>query len=53
MSDWKVDEKWLKAAARFEGVIAAHRILKGDDGDDADQILWQIADEIKAEVDGE
>jgi hypothetical protein len=51
MSEPLVSEKWLLAAARLEGVIEAHRILKGGDGDEADAILWRLFDEIVEEVD--
>jgi hypothetical protein len=53
MSDRLVREKWLIAAARFQGVIEAHRIMKGGDGDEYDAILWRLFDEFVAEVDGE
>jgi hypothetical protein len=51
MSDRKVSEKWLTAAAKFEGIIDAHRILKGGEGDEFDLLLWRLFDEIVAEVD--
>lgn len=45
--------KWLSAAARFEGVIEAHKIMKQAQGDQYDQILWDMAAEIAKEVDGD
>lgn len=51
MNEWANYDKWLIAAARFEGVIEAHRILKNGKGDEADELLWKMAAEIAAEVD--
>jgi hypothetical protein len=53
MSERLVRERYLTAAARLEGLIAAHRILKGDDGDESDRQLWRLTDETIAEVYGD
>jgi hypothetical protein len=45
--------RYLVSSARFEGMIEAHRILKGGDGDEADRLLWSMAAEIAREADGE
>ena len=51
MSEGLVGHRWLIAAARFEGSIEAHRILKGGEGDDADLLLCKMFDEIRREAD--
>ena len=51
MSEQLVAHRWLIAAARFEGSIEAHRILKGGEGDEYDMLLWRMFDEIRGEVD--
>jgi hypothetical protein len=51
MSERLVSYRWLKAAARFEGSIEAHRILKGGQGDEHDLLLWKMFDDIRAEAD--
>jgi hypothetical protein len=53
MSERLVRERYLTVAARLEGLIAAHRILKGDDGDEFDRQLWRLTDETIAEVYGD
>jgi hypothetical protein len=53
MSERLVRDKWLIAAARFEGIIDAHKILKDGKGDYADELLWKMAADIAAEVDSE
>ena len=57
MSDWmdgyRHTERWLRLAARLEGLIDAHRVLKGDDGDEFDQLLWRLADETVKEAEDE
>ena len=57
MSDWmdgyRHTERWLRLAARLEGLIEAHRVLKGDDGDEFDQLLWRLADETVKEANDE
>jgi hypothetical protein len=55
MSDWldgyRHTQRWLKLAAQLEGLIEAHRILKGDDGDVYDRQLWRLAEEASKEAD--
>jgi hypothetical protein len=51
MSERLVSERWLTAAAKFEGIIEAHRIVKRGEGDEFDLLLWRLFDEIVAEVD--
>ena len=51
MGEMLVGQKWLNAAARFEGLIEAHRILKDGVGDETDELLWRLADEVIREVD--
>ena len=55
MSDWmdgyKHVERWLNLAAGLEGLIEAHKILKGDDGDETDELLWRLAAEKVKEAD--
>ncbi len=50
MSERLVSDRWLTAAAKFEGIIEAHRILKGGEGDEFDLLLWRLFDEIVYEV---
>jgi hypothetical protein len=54
MSEWMDGyahvERWLKLAARLEGLIDAHKILKGGDGDEFDRLLWSMAGEMIAEA---
>mgnify|MGYP001087871222 CR=1 FL=1 len=53
MSERLVRERYLTAAGRLEGLIDAHRILKGDDGDEFDRQLWRLTDETIREVYGD
>jgi hypothetical protein len=53
MSERLVRAQYLIAAGRLEGLIDAHRILKGDDGDEFDQQLWRLTDETIREVYGD
>jgi hypothetical protein len=53
MSERLVRERYLLVAARLEGLIEAHRILKGDDGDEFDRNLWRMTDETLEEVYGD
>jgi len=53
MSERLVRERYLTAAGRLEGLIEAHRILKGEDGDEFDIVLWEMTDEVLAEVYGD
>ncbi len=50
MSERLVSDRWLTAAAKFEGIIEAHRILKGGEGDEFDLLLWRLFDKIVYEV---
>jgi hypothetical protein len=49
MSERLVRERYLNVAARLEGLIEAHEILKGGEGDDADMLLWRLTKEVLAE----
>jgi hypothetical protein len=53
MSERLVRERYLTVAARLEGLIEAHRMLKQDDGDDTDRMLWRLAEETLEEVYGD
>ena len=53
MSERLVRERYLTVAARLEGLIEAHRILKGDDADDADLLLWRLTAETLDEEYGD
>lgn len=57
MSDWIEEHertmKWLRHSARLEGMLEAHKVLKGDRADDIDRLLWRMTDEMIAEVDHE
>ncbi len=53
MSERLVREQYLIAAARLEGIIEAHRILKGDEGDMFDEQLWRLTEETLEEVYGD
>jgi hypothetical protein len=53
MSERLVREQYLIAAARLEGIIDAHRILKGGHGDMFDEQLWRLTDETLKEVYGD
>jgi len=53
MSERLVRERYLKVAGRLEGLIDAHRILKGGKGDEVDQQLWRMVDETLREVYGD
>jgi hypothetical protein len=54
MSEWmdgyRHVNRWLTFAAKLEGLIEAHQMLKGDDGDDYDKLLWRLAGEASKEV---
>jgi hypothetical protein len=53
MSERLVRERYLTVAARLEGLIDAHRILKGDDGDEFDRNLWSMTADTLAEMYGD
>jgi hypothetical protein len=53
MSERLVRERYLKVAGRLEGLIEAHRILKGDGGDEFDRHLWRMTAETLREVYGD
>jgi hypothetical protein len=41
---------YMMVAARLEGVIDAHRILKGEDGDTYDRLLWDMTATVLREA---
>ena len=55
MSEWmdgyRHTQRWLKLAAQLEGLIEAHQILKGDDADDNDELLYRLAAKASREAD--
>jgi hypothetical protein len=55
MSEWldgyRHVNRWLTFAAKLEGLIEAHKILKGDDADEHDELLWRLAEEASKEAD--
>jgi len=53
MSERLVRERYLTVAARLEGLIEAHRIMKGDDADYSDRLLWRLTAETLAEAYGD
>jgi hypothetical protein len=53
MSERLVRGRYLTVAARLEGLIEAHRILKGDGGDEFDRHLWRMTAETLREVYGD
>ena len=53
MEEWEWTRKWMFLAARLEGMLEAHKILKGDGADDYDRLLWRMSDEIIAEANDE
>ena len=57
MSDWmdgyRHTERWLRLAAQLEGLIEAHRILKGGSGDVYDENLWKMAAQVVKEAEDE
>lgn len=53
MSEGLVRERYLKVAGRLEGLIEAHRLMKGADADEYDRLLWRMTDEVLAEVYGD
>jgi len=53
MSEQLVRGRYLTVAARLEGLIEAHRILKQDDGDFADRMLWSLTEKTLEEVYGD
>ena len=53
MSERLVRERYLKVAGRLEGLIAAHRIMKGDDADEFDKQLWRLTDETLRDAYGD
>jgi hypothetical protein len=54
MSEWmdgyRHTQRWLKLAAQLEGLIEAHQILKGDDADVYDEMLYRLAAEAAKEA---
>lgn len=55
MSEWmrgyEHHRRWLMLAARLEGIIEAHKILKGDDADEHDLLLYRLAAQVSKEAD--
>ena len=55
MSEWmdgyQHAQRWLSLAAKLEGVIEAHQILKGDDTDEHDERLYRLAAQASKEAD--
>ena len=55
MSEWmrgyEHHRRWLSLAAKLEGLIEAHKILKGDDADEHDLLLYRLAAEMSKEAD--
>jgi hypothetical protein len=45
MSDALHRERYLMVAARLQGLIEAHRLLKGEDGDVYDENLWRVTEQ--------
>lgn len=54
MSEWRDGyfhvDKWLRAEARLEGAIEAHRTMKRGKGDRHDETLWTLTNEVIAEL---
>lgn len=50
LTEWKRTSKWMLHAARLEGMLEAHKVLKGDAADEHDRLLWRMTDEMIAEV---
>ena len=53
MKEWERTRKWMFLAARLEGMLEAHKVLKGDDADEHDLLLWRMTDEMIAEANDE
>ena len=55
MSEWmdgyQHAQRWLSLAAKLEGLIEAHQILKGDDADEHDLLLYRLAAEMSKDAD--
>ena len=55
MSDWMDGymhhRRWLMLAAKLEGLIEAHQILKGDDADEHDLLLYRLTAQASKEAD--
>lgn len=43
---------WVEMTGRLRGFIDAHRILRGDDADHVDRILYTLTDELRKEIHG-
>jgi hypothetical protein len=46
MTQYAETRKWMLLAARLEGMLEAHKLLKGGDGDEFDRLLWKMTDEM-------
>ena len=53
IKEWERTRKWMFLAARLEGMLEAHKILKGDKADENDLLLWRMTDEMIAEANDE
>ena len=51
MDGYQHAQRWLSLAAKLEGVIEAHQILKGNGGDVYDEMLWRVAAGLVKEAD--
>jgi hypothetical protein len=51
MDGYQHHRRWLMLAAQLEGMIEAHKILKGDDADEHDELLYRLAAEASQEAD--
>ena len=55
MSEWlrgyEHHRRWLMLAAKLEGLIEAHQILKGDDADENDLLLYRLTAQASKEAD--
>ena len=55
MSEWlrgyEHHRRWLMLAAKLEGLIEAHQILKGDDADEHDLLLYRLTAEASKGAD--
>ena len=53
IEEWERTRKWMFLAARLEGLLEAHKILKGDTADEHDRLLWRMSGEMIAEANDE
>ena len=54
MSEWmrgyEHHRRWLMLAAKLEGLIEAHSILKGDNADEHDLLLYRLTAQASKEA---